>query len=90
MINQYEGVPEPHEDRQELYALLHRMMEELPDQQKTALVLRDLELVPYDKMAQIMRCTEQAARLKVFRARTRLRELMEKALRRQQRASHGK
>jgi RNA polymerase sigma-70 factor (ECF subfamily) len=90
LINQHEVAAESPEDRQELHELLHKMMKQLPDQQKTALVLRDLELVPYDKMAEIMRCTEQAARLKVFRARTRLRELMEKALRRQQRVSHGK
>jgi RNA polymerase sigma-70 factor (ECF subfamily) len=90
LINQRELGSEFPEDRQELHALLHRMMEELPDQQKTALVLRDLELVPYDKMAEIMNCTEQAARLKVFRARTRLRDLMEKALRRQQRLTSGR
>jgi len=44
--------------------------------------LRDLEGVPYDRMAETMHCTEQAARLKVFRARTRLRDLMLKAIRR--------
>ncbi len=89
LINQREVVDSPQE-RQELHALLHKMMEKLPDQQKTAIVLRDLELVPYDKMAQIMKCTEQAARLKVFRARSRLRDLMEKALRRQKRISGAK
>jgi RNA polymerase sigma-70 factor (ECF subfamily) len=73
-------------DRSELYALLHKMLGSLPAQQKKALVLRDLESVPYDKVADILECSEQAARLKVFRARTRLRELMEKALRRQERA----
>ncbi len=91
LLSSREGaVAESPEDRQELHALLRRMLDELPDQQRTAVVLRDLELVPYDKMAEIMKCTEQAARLKVFRARTRLRDLMEKALRRQQRASHRK
>jgi RNA polymerase sigma-70 factor (ECF subfamily) len=83
LINQHETMPEPMEDRHELYALLHKLLNELPDQQRTALILRDLELVPYERMAQIMSCTEQAARLKVFRARTRLRDLMEKTLRRQ-------
>jgi RNA polymerase sigma-70 factor (ECF subfamily) len=87
LINQHEAPAESVEDRQELHVLLHKLMEELPDQQRTALILRDLELVPYDRMAEIMKCTEQAARLKVFRARMRLRHLMEKALRRQHRAS---
>lgn len=83
LINQNETAPIQPEDRQELYALLHKMLDQLPAQQKAAIVLRDLESIPYDKMAEIMQCTEQAARLKVFRARTRLRDLMQKALRRQ-------
>ncbi len=90
LISRHEVAADSPEDRQELHALLHKMMEQLPEQQKTALVLRDLEMVPYEEMAEIMSCTEQAARLKVFRARTRLRELMEKALRRQQRVTRGR
>jgi RNA polymerase sigma-70 factor, ECF subfamily len=81
MSRDVEGAIAP-EDRQELHALLHRMLDQLPRQQKTAIVLRDLESIPYEKMAEIMECSEQAARLKVFRARGRLRELIEKALRR--------
>ncbi len=83
LINQNETAPVQPEDRQELYALLHKMLDQLPVQQKTAIVLRDLESIPYDKMAEIMKCSEQAARLRVFRARTRLRDLMLKSLRRQ-------
>jgi len=83
LINQSETAPIQPEDHQELYAMLHKILDQLPAQQKAAIVLRDLESVPYDKMAEIMKCTEQAARLKVFRARTRLRDLMQKALRRQ-------
>ncbi len=90
LISQRDVPAESPEDRQELHALLHKMLEQLPDQQKMALVLRDLEMAPYDRMAEIMGCTEQAARLKVFRARARLRDLMEKALRRQQRVSRGR
>jgi RNA polymerase sigma-70 factor (ECF subfamily) len=86
LVKQHELPAEDLGDRSELYALLHRMLEALPAQQKTALVLRDLENVPYDKIADILECSEQAARLKVFRARGRLRDLMERALRRQERA----
>jgi RNA polymerase sigma-70 factor, ECF subfamily len=85
LINRPENQPAPPEDRQELYALLHKMLDQLPEQQRTAIVLRDLESIPYDKMSEMLGCTEQAARLKVFRARMRLKELMEKALRRQDR-----
>jgi len=38
-------------------------------------------------MAEILNCTEQAARLKVFRARSRLKQLVERALRRKELAS---
>ena len=78
------GTPAP-EERTELHAILLKLLDRLPKQQRLAVVLRDLEDVPYDRMAEIMQCSEQAVRLKVFRARTRLRELMERAIRRQQR-----
>ena len=73
--------PDADENRQELHALLHRVLDQLPDQQKLAIVLRDMESIPYTKMAEILKCTEQAARLKVFRARARLKTLIEKSLR---------
>jgi RNA polymerase sigma-70 factor, ECF subfamily len=85
LVGQNEISPLP-EDRKDLHALLYKMLDQLPNKQRNALVLRDLEDIPYNKMAEIMKCTEQAARLKVFRARTRLRELMEKAMRRQKRS----
>ncbi len=85
LMNQHEPRAESSEDQQEMSSLLNKMLASLPDQQRTAVVLRDLENVPYDKVAEILDCTEQAARLKVFRARTRLRELIEKALRRRER-----
>ncbi len=82
LMNQNEIVPQFPEEAKELHALLLKMLEQLPDQQKMAIVLRDLEDVPYDQMAKMFKCTEQAARLKVFRARSRLRQMLEKALRR--------
>ncbi len=82
-----EIVPDtPIEERQELYDLLYRMLDRLPEKQRKALVLRDLEDVPYEEIAGIMNCSEQAARLKVFRARTHLKDLMLKSLRRRERA----
>jgi RNA polymerase sigma-70 factor (ECF subfamily) len=66
--------------RQEMHALLYRLLDQLPKQQRLAIVLRDLESIPYAKMAEILKCTEQAARLKVFRARARLKGLLEETL----------
>jgi DNA-directed RNA polymerase specialized sigma24 family protein len=58
-------------------------IENLLRQNEMAIVLRDLEAVPYSKIAEILKCSEQAARLKVFRARARLKTLVEKTLRKQ-------
>jgi RNA polymerase sigma-70 factor, ECF subfamily len=80
LISQNEMPLLPDENRQEMQALLQRMLNQLPDQQRLAIVLRDLEAIPYSKIAEILKCTEQAARLKVFRARTRLKTLVEKSL----------
>jgi RNA polymerase sigma-70 factor (ECF subfamily) len=74
------------EDRRDLHDLLYKMLDLLPEKQRRALVLRDLEDVPYEKMAELMDCSEQAARLKVFRARSRLRDMMLKAMRRRDRS----
>jgi RNA polymerase sigma-70 factor, ECF subfamily len=81
LISQNEVPLDDKENQQELQALLKQALDQLPDQQKLSVVLRDIEGVPYVKMAEILKCTEQAARLKVFRARTRLKTLLEKALR---------
>ena len=86
LMNQNETTPVPAEDSREMHALLYKLLDQIPEQQRSAIVLRDLEDVPYEKMAEIMKCSEQAARLKVFRARARLRDLMEKTLRRKERA----
>jgi RNA polymerase sigma-70 factor (ECF subfamily) len=74
------------EDRREMHALLYKMLDRLSAHQRLAIVLRDLEGIPYAEMAVILKCTEQAARLKVFRARGRLKTLMEEALRREKSA----
>jgi len=80
LISQNEIPPAPDENQHELRALLQKVLNQLPDQQRLAIVLRDLESIPYSKISEILRCTEQAARLKVFRARARLKTLMERAM----------
>ncbi|NWG12002.1 MAG: RNA polymerase sigma factor [Acidobacteria bacterium] len=86
LIGQGDQALPPEGDRQELYSLLYRLLDQLPDKQRTAVVLRDLEEVPYERIAEMLGWTEQAARLKVFRGRARLRELMVKALRKKETA----
>ena len=74
---------------EELRSLMQKILERLPEKQKMAIVLRDFKQVSYEDMAGIMRCSKQAVRLKVFRARARLRTLITKALRRQEKLSQG-
>jgi len=69
------------ENRKEMVSLLYRLLDQLPARQRLAVVLRDIEDLSYPKMAEMLECTEQAARLKVFRARSRLKTLLDKAMR---------
>jgi RNA polymerase sigma-70 factor, ECF subfamily len=85
LLSRNEISPAPPEEREELHGLLHKLLGQITDQQRMAIVMRDLEDVPYDQVAEALKCTEQAARLKVFRARAKLRDLIEKALRRKER-----
>jgi DNA-directed RNA polymerase specialized sigma24 family protein len=68
---------------------MQKILDRLPEKQRMAIVLRDFKQVPYEEMADIMRCSKQAVRLKVFRARARLRTLVMKAQRRQEKLNHG-
>ena len=81
LISQDKPPLEAEEKEREMNALLQKALNQLPEQQKLSIVLRDIEGVSYGKMAEILNCTEQLARLKVFRARVRLKALMEKPLR---------
>ena len=79
LISQNDSAAILDEDREELRAVLDKVLNQLPDQQRLAVVLRDLEAIPYSQIAAILKCSEQAARLKVFRARTRLKDLLQRA-----------
>lgn len=72
-----------------LRALMQKVLDRLPEKQRMAIVLRDFKQVSYEDMAEVMKCSKQAVRLKVFRARARLRTLMMKSLRRQEKLSHA-
>jgi RNA polymerase sigma-70 factor, ECF subfamily len=87
LVNQNEISPSSPQDSKEIHALLLKLLDKLPHRQRMAIVLRDIEDVSYERMAEILNCTEQAARLKVFRARSRLKRLLERSLRRKKLAS---
>lgn len=74
---------------EELRLLMQRVLDRLPEKQRMAIVLRDFKQVPYEEMSEILKCSKQAVRLKVFRARARLRNLMVKALKRQEKLNRS-
>jgi RNA polymerase sigma-70 factor (ECF subfamily) len=88
-VPQAESVSSSPSNGEELRSLMQKILDRLPEKQRMAIVLRDFKQVPYEEMADIMSCSKQAVRLKVFRARARLRTLVMKALRRQEKLNHG-
>ena len=78
LIDKAEASKHSDEERSELQSLLEKILDQLPDHQREVIVLRDIEEIPYDELAGILKCTEQAARLKVFRARNRLKKILQK------------
>ena len=80
LIARGEDSSNPEESRSDMHDLLQRMLDQLSDRHRQVIVLRDLEGVPYNEIAAILKCSEQAARLKVFRARNRLKKIVEKSL----------
>jgi RNA polymerase sigma-70 factor (ECF subfamily) len=80
LIARGEDSSNPEESRSDMHDLLQRMLDQLSDSHRQVIVLRDIEGVPYNEIAAILKCSEQAARLKVFRARNRLKKIVEKSL----------
>ena len=65
-------------DRKEQAALLFRMIEQLPDNQKIAFTLHKTEELSYQEIADIMQLSVSAVESLLFRARQNLRKLLEK------------
>ena len=70
------GEPRPAEPTAaaETRALLARLLEELPEQQRTVLVLRDLTGIPTEAVAETLGTTSSTVRVHLARARRKLRE----------------
>ncbi|MBN2243226.1 MAG: RNA polymerase sigma factor [Acidobacteria bacterium] len=80
LIRDSETSERPDQNPGETHALLQKLISRLPDHQRRVIVLRDIEAIPYTEISAILNCTEQAARLKVFRARKRLKKILETIL----------
>jgi RNA polymerase sigma-70 factor (ECF subfamily) len=65
-------------DRKEQAALLFRMIDQLPDNQKLAFTLHKTEELSYQEIADVMELSVSAVESLLFRARQNLRKLLEK------------
>ena len=65
-------------DRKEQAALLFRMIEQLPENQKVAFTLHKTEELSYQEIADVMELSVSAVESLLFRARQNLRKLLEK------------
>ncbi|KRO94792.1 MAG: RNA polymerase sigma factor RpoE [Proteobacteria bacterium] len=63
------GTPENNLFRDELAALIHKAISDLPEDLRTAVTLREFEGLSYDEIAEIMDCPVGTVRSRIFRAR---------------------
>src|SRR5512136_1138639 len=61
-------------EQKALLAAVGRAVEELPDQQRAALIMRKYQELSYTEIAAALECTEAAARANVYQAVKRLKE----------------
>jgi RNA polymerase sigma factor (sigma-70 family) len=70
--------PEEEYERQERQQLVLEMLQSLPEDQRTALLLREQEQLSYREIGHVLNISESKVKIDLFRARTTLRELWAK------------
>ena len=70
----YAANPEEQTVQRDRVALVRRLMDQLPEKQRTCMQLRDVEGKPYKEIAQVMGITEQQVKVNIFRARQTLKQ----------------
>ena len=60
-------------EQDEQLNLIHRLVNELPEKQRTVMQLRDVEGKSYKEIAEIMHLTEEQVKVNLFRARRQIR-----------------
>ena len=70
--------PSEQMDRQERVALIRKLMDSLPETQRSIMQLRDIEGKTYIEIADILQLTEAQVKVYLHRARTKVREQAEK------------
>jgi RNA polymerase sigma-70 factor (ECF subfamily) len=67
--NSYASDPEEQTVQRDRVALVRRLMDTLPEKQRTCMQLRDVEGKAYKEIAKVMGITEQQVKVNIFRAR---------------------
>ena len=73
--------PEEEYETRERKKLVLEMLESLPEDQRTALLLREQEQLTYREIGQVLNISEGKVKIDIFRARTALRERWSKRVR---------
>lgn len=63
-------------EQRELQAILESALEALPDDYRVVVVMREFDGLTYEEIAHFMHCNIGTVKSRLFRARTRLREIM--------------
>lgn len=78
-LTSHTTAPDPSQrmENDEQRETLQRMLDSLSERQRTAFVLRDVDGHSYREIADIMQISESNVKVNIFRARNKLRELLE-------------
>lgn len=77
LISEDSPGPEEHQQRTELVEAIQRCLDELPDEQRTAAVLCDVEGYDYKEIADIMSISLGTVKSRISRARAKLRDCLQ-------------
>ena len=72
--------PERYTERSERIDMVHAALEKLPENYRAVVVLRDLEELNTEEVAEVLKISEGAVRVRLHRARQALRVLLDKKL----------
>jgi RNA polymerase sigma-70 factor (ECF subfamily) len=70
------GDPEEYAEQQELSAVVHSALQELTDEYRTAVVLRDLQGLSYNEIAEVMEVSLGTVKSRIYRGRQALKEVL--------------
>lgn len=72
--------PGQYMERQELYQRLQSALEQLPEEFKLAVILRDIQELSYDEIAKTLKCSIGTVRSRIFRGRRLLQTVLKDQL----------